>query len=168
MEEIEETDKNQYICNKLIEEIMAEFGDLILKIFHKQNLTFSNGINFQSLKDIIRESHDKESENILLKIQQKFMEKIINNYISGSKLNKKEDKEKNKQKENINKNIIQKREIKCLECQEKDKKGINKKNKYNNIFNSIDKEQLYQLLILPNKYKFNEKREKEKKFKIFK
>ena len=163
LEEIEETDKNQYICNKLIEEIMVEFGDLILKIFHKQNLTYSNGINFQNLMDIIRGSHDKESEEILEKIHQKFMEKIFNNYISGSKLNKNKKKEKDSNDEKRNKNIIQKREIKCLECQEKDKNGIKRNNKDNNIFISVDRKQLYQLLILPNKYGFNEKKEKEKK-----
>ena len=73
MEEIEETDSNQQLCNKLIEEIMAECGDLILKIFHKQNLTYSRGINFENLLDIIRESHDQESEVILNKIQKTLM-----------------------------------------------------------------------------------------------
>ena len=163
LDEIEETDRNQHICNKLIEEIMAECGDLILKIFHKQNLTYSKGINFENLIDIIRESHDKESENILNKIQQKFMEKIINNFISGSKLNKNEKKKEDTKIENVNKNIINKKEIKCLDCQEKDKKEININNKDNNIFNSVDREQLYELLILPNKYGFNEKQEKENK-----
>ena len=165
LEEIEETYKNQQICNKLIEEIMAECGDLILKIFHKQNLTYSKGINFENLIDIIRESHDKESENILKKIQQKFMEKIINNFISGAKLNKNEKKEEDTKikNTNISENIINKREIKCLDCQEKDKE-INMNNKdNNNIFNSVNRNKLYQLLILPNKYGFNEKKEKENK-----
>ena len=77
LDEIEETEKNKHICNKLIEDIMTECGDLILKIFHKQNLTYSKAINLENLIDIIKESHDKESENILEMIQEKFMEKII-------------------------------------------------------------------------------------------
>ena len=166
MEEIEETDSNQQLCNKLIEEIMAECGDLILKIFHKQNLTYSRGINFENLLDIIRESHDQESEIILNKIQKKFMEKIINNFISGFKKNKKENKENNVKNENINKNLLQKKEIKCLECREEIIKKMNYNSKDNNIFNSVDREQLYNVLILPNNYGFNEKKEAKTNIKI--
>ena len=166
LEEIEETDSNQQLCNKLIEEIMAECGDLILKIFHKQNLTYSRGINFENLLDIIRESHDQESEVILNKIQKKFMEKIINNFISGFKKNKKENKENNVKNENINKNLLQKKEIKCLECREEIIKKMNYNSKDNNIFNSVDREQLYNLLILPNNYGFNEKKEAKTNIKI--
>ena len=126
LDEIEETEKNKHICNKLIEDIMTECGDLILKIFHKQNLTYSKAINLENLIDIIKESHDKESENILEMIQEKFMEKIINNFISGCKLNKNEEK-KNENKndiKNIGCNMIQKKEIKCLQCQKKSMKNI--------------------------------------------
>jgi len=155
LDEIEETYRNKSICNKLIEEIMAECGDLILKIFHKQNLTYSNGINFENLIEIIQESHDKESENIINIINKKFMDKIINNFISGAKKNKNENKQKEDNKKNLKCDVI-KKEIKCMDCKEKDENEINN-NKDNNIFNSVDKEHLLQLLILPNKYGFNEK-----------
>ena len=46
--EIEEADKGQQFCNKIIEEIMAECGDSILKIFHNHNMTYSNGINLEN------------------------------------------------------------------------------------------------------------------------
>ena len=162
LEEIEETDTNKHICNKLIEEIMAECGDLILIIFHKQILTYSKGINFENLIDIIRESHDQERDNILNKIQQKFMDKIINNYISGAKLHKNGGQlQKNAKIENLclNSNKINKKEINCLECQKKDKYKIIINKNINNIFNSVDNEYLNNLLILPNKYGFNEKKE---------
>ena len=156
LDEIEETDRNKSICNKLIEEIMAECGELILKIFHKQNLTYSNGINFENLMEIIQESHDKESENIINILNKKFMDKIINNYISGAKKNKNENKQK-EDKKNLKYDVI-KKVIKCMDCKEKDENEL-KINKDNNIFNSVDKEHLLQLLILPNKYGFNEKNE---------
>ena len=161
IDEIEETDKNRFLCNKLIEEIMEEFGDVILKIFHKQNLTYSRGINFENLMEIIRGSNDTESENILNKINQKFMEKIINNFISGYK---NENKKEDIKIDHIKENIIKKREIKCLECQKKDNKEIKMDNNDKNIFNSVDKEELYNLLNLPNKYGFYEKKENEINF----
>ena len=45
---------------------MTECGDLILKIFHKRNVTYCKAINLEYLIDIIKESHDKENENILI------------------------------------------------------------------------------------------------------
>ena len=143
---------------------MEEFGDLILKIFHKQNLTYSRGINFENLMEIIRNSNDTESENILNKINQKFMEKMINNFISGIKLNKKENKQEDTKTDNIKENIIKQREIKCLECQKKENNESIKDNNDKNIFNSVGREELYELLNLPNKYGFYEKKESENNF----
>ena len=160
LDEIEETDKNKLLCNKLIEDVMNECGDAILKIFHSKNLTYGNGINFENLIDIIKESHDKEAENVLNTINKKLMEKIVNNFISGFRNNKENKKEEKKEKVNNlqkkeNINNINKKELKCLECEEKDKNNINRNND-NNIFNSVNREQLYQLLNLPNNYGFNE------------
>ena len=50
---------------KLIEEIMSECGDMILKIFHSNNLTYSNGMNFENLLDIIHKKNDQESIKII-------------------------------------------------------------------------------------------------------
>lgn len=163
LDEIEETDKNKLLCNKLIEDVMNECGDAILKIFHSKNLTYGNGINFENLLDIIKESHDKEAENVLNTINKKLMEKIVNNFISGFRNNKENKKEEKKEKVNNlqkkeNINNINKKELKCLECEEKDKNIINRNND-NNIFNSVNREQLYQLLNLPNNYGFNEMKE---------
>ena len=157
LEEIEETDNSKLLCNKLIEDIMTECGDSILRIFHKQNLTYSGGISFETLINIVRESNDIESKNILRTINEKLKEKIIESFISGAKKKVKEDKKT----ENNKKNMITKKEIKCLECQNKDKNIINNdiKDDENNIFNSVNREQIYELLILPNKYGFNENKE---------
>ena len=157
LDEIEETDKNKLLCNKLIEDMMNECGDLILKIFHNKNLTQSSAINLESLLDIIKESHDPESEKILEIIYKKFQDKIINNFINGIKNMKENKKEEKKEKKEI-KNDSHKKEIKCLECEEKDQTNM-KCDKNNNIFNSVDREQLFQLLNLPNNYGFNELKE---------
>jgi COMPASS component SWD3 len=39
------TDKSQELLNNIIEDIMKEHGDAILKAFHKNNMTYNNGIN---------------------------------------------------------------------------------------------------------------------------
>ena len=155
IEDIEETDKSNQVCNKLIEEIMSEYGDMILKIFHKNNLTYSNGINFNNLIEIIQNSKDEKSLNLLKMINEKFMKRIIDNFISGIK-NKKLDKDK--EKKVIKKEIIKKREIKCLECQ-KNNNHIKDKDIENNIFNSVNRELLAELINLPNEYGFYSKKE---------
>ena len=152
--EIEETDKGQQFCNKIIEEIMAECGDSILKIFHNHNMTYSNGINLENLQEIIQKSQDEKSAKILKSITDKFMKKMMDNLISIENNSKNKEK-KGKIKKKEKKKIIKKREIKCLECTQND----NNKNKVNengnNIFNSINRNQLNDLLILPNLYGFN-------------
>lgn len=156
LDEIEETAKSNQLCNKLIEEVMTECGDMILKIFHTHNMTYSNGINFENLIEIIQKSNDEKSEKILKMINEKFMNRIMENFISGVN-NKKQENDKKKENKVESKNKVSKREIKCLNCQkekeEKDSKTVN-------IFNSIDRKQLNQLLILPNSFGFNELAEK--------
>jgi len=156
LDEIEETAKSNQLCNKLIEEVMTECGDMILKIFHTHNMTYSNGINFENLIEIIQKSNDEKSENILKMINEKFMNRIMENFISGVN-NKKQENEKKKENKVENKKKVSKREIKCLNCQkEKEEKG----SQTINIFNSIDRKQLNQLLLLPNNFGFNELVEK--------
>lgn len=131
---------------------MTECGDMILKIFHTHNMTYSNGINFENLIEIIQKSNDEKSENILKMINEKFMKRIMENFISGVN-NKKQENEKKKENKVENKKKVSKREIKCLNCQkekeEKDSQTVN-------IFNSADRQQLDQLLLLPNNFGFNE------------
>ena len=154
--EIEETDKGQQFCNKIIEEIMAECGDSILKIFHNHNMTYSNGINLENLSEIIQKSQDEKSANILKSITDKFMKKMMDNLLSIENNSKNKEK-KGKIKKKEKKKIIKKRDIKCLECSQNDNNS--NKNKVieegYNIFNSINRNQLNDLLNLPNYYGFN-------------
>ena len=151
LEDIEETDKSHQLCNKLIEEIMSECGDMILKIFHNHNLTYSSGINFDCLIDIIKKSKDEKSGSILKMIEEKFRKRIYDNFVSG--MNKKKETDKNKKNKDLIKYKIEKREIKCMKCQNHN--NIKEKDFDNNIFNSVDRDELSQLLILPNEFGFN-------------
>ena len=60
-----EKDSTQKIYMKLIEDIMSECGDMILRIFHSNNLTYSNGMNFEHLLEIIQNNNDQESLRIM-------------------------------------------------------------------------------------------------------
>ena len=124
---------------------MTECGDVILKLFHSHNLTYSNGINLERLSEIIQNSNDEKTGEILKKITDKFMKKMMDNIMEN--VDKK--KEKKPEKKIEKKKILKKNEIKCLECSQ------NKKTNNDNIFNSVDREILNQLLILPNNYGFD-------------
>lgn len=65
MLEREEKNSQQNMHMKLIEDIMAECGDMILKMFHSNNLTYSNGMNFENLIEIIQKNNDQESIKIM-------------------------------------------------------------------------------------------------------
>ena len=144
-------DKSQELCNNIIEDIMKEHGDAILKTFHKNNMTYNNGINFANFLQLMQNSGEG---NTTQKIMQIFLDKIKNEVLNierneiNNKKNKKEKKEEKKENTNVPKRII-----KCSECELKNNNEY--KNDENNIFNSIDKEQMKQLLILPNNFEFN-------------
>ena len=147
----EDTNKYSNLGNKLIEEVMTECGDVILKLFHSHNLTYSNGINLERLSEIIQNNNDQKTKDIIKKITDKFMKKMMDNIMES--VDKKKEKKPEKKKEK--KKILQKNEIKCLECSQT-------KNKNNdNIFNSVDRELLNQLLILPNNYGFDVEKENQ-------
>lgn len=60
-----ERDNNQEVNSRLIEDIMSECGDMILRIFHSNNLTYSDGMNFENLIEIIQRNDDQESLRIM-------------------------------------------------------------------------------------------------------
>ena len=161
IKEFEETERSKSLCNKLIEEIMSEYGDMILNIFHSNNLTYSSLINFDSLIEIIQKKGDDDSLKLLELINEKFLEKLKENFISGYIKNKKKDKnETEKLKTNETKTIKEnkiKREIKCINCISDTKK--NNLDKSKNIYNSVDENILSELLILPNDYDFLSQKE---------
>ena len=139
MDKFEEKENSQLVYAKMVEDTMAECGDLILKIFHSHNLTYSNGINFENLMEIIQKSNDQESIKILKMINEKFMKRLMDSFINEMKPKpKKVEKEKNNKKEKLKEINM----VKCLKCA---------KVKLPNIEQCIDKK-LNIMLKLPNKY----------------
>ena len=122
LDKFEEKENAQVIYAKMVEDIMAECGDLILKIFHSHNLTYSSGINFDNLMEIIQRSNDQESLKILRMINDKFMKRLMDNFINEmrpkdnfiSEMRPKSKKpiDKKSQQEDVTKLNI----VKCLRC----------------------------------------------------
>lgn len=59
---------------QMVEEVMTECGDLILRIFHANNLTYSNGMNFENLMEIIQKNNDQESMRIMQVVRFEYLE----------------------------------------------------------------------------------------------
>jgi hypothetical protein len=60
-----EDDSNRPDTMKLFEDIMSECGDMILRIFHSNNLTYSNGMNFENLIEILQSNNDEASLQLM-------------------------------------------------------------------------------------------------------
>lgn len=149
-------DKSQEICNNIIEEIMKEHGDIILKTFHENNMTYNSRNSSFNLMDLLQSNENNKLSQMFKDI---FLNKIMKTFsqyeLNGKNVQSKE-KEKNKKTEKKVESAITKNEIKCYECKlNENKKEQIIKNEDNNIFNSVDKEQLKQLLFLPNHFEFN-------------
>jgi hypothetical protein len=50
---------------RIIEDVMSECGDMILRVFHSNNLTYSNGMNFENLLEIIQRNNDQNSMKVM-------------------------------------------------------------------------------------------------------
>ena len=72
-------DKSQEICNNIIEDIMKEHGDVILKTFHKNNMTYNNGINFANFFQMLQSSGEG---NATQQIFQMFLDKMKNEFLN--------------------------------------------------------------------------------------
>ena len=128
---------------------MKEHGDVILKTFHKNNMTYNSGINFANFFKMMQKSGEEKSTQIIFNT---FIDKFKNAFMK-LELNENEKINKNKKEAKKENNNIQKRDVKCCECKLKNNNKF--KNDDNNIFNCVDKEQMKQLLILPNNFEFN-------------
>ena len=131
---------------------MKDYGDIILKNFHKNNMTYNNGVNFVNMLEIVQNAGGEGMSQFTTN----FFNRIMKKFEDYDKKNTK-DQKKEKMKAAKN-NVVQKREINCIECDMKNNMNniINEeKDNDNNIFNCVDKEVLKQLLILPNNFEFN-------------
>lgn len=132
-EEIENNDdniekENEYyaFCNRIVEEIMNEWSDVIFKIFHENNMPFSKDINFGNLLEIIQHNRSPESEKILHLVNEKIFKSLTENLtkltVEGNGLISSPFQKKTNT-EIIN-NIIN--EVKCIKCEKKEINNIEK------------------------------------------
>ena len=122
-EDVEDRLSNDYykICSKILEEIMSEYSESILKIFHENNIAFSNGVNFQQLLEIIEQNRTTESVKILNLLNEKII-KSLNECLMNSVMKKSNGKESKKGSEGNKENVVKGNNVKCVEC----KGGCNK------------------------------------------
>ena len=148
-DDVEDRLSNDYykICSKILEEIMSEYSESILKIFHENNIAFSNGVNFQQLLEIIEQNRTTESVKILNLLNEKII-KSLNECLMNSVMKKNNVKENKKGNEEGNKeNVVKGNNVKCVEC-----KGGYKED--NRMIKGVGKG----MLELPNKVGFKIRR----------
>jgi COMPASS component SWD3 len=68
---------------KLIEEFMSEHGDLILKVFHKNNYTYTSGMTWENLLRIVTQEEDDESKELLKKFNEELIKKMQCQFTNG-------------------------------------------------------------------------------------
>lgn len=59
---------------------MQEYGDLILKVFHKHNFTYCANMDWQTLLQKIEDQNDEESKKLLDILNEQLMKKVVNVY----------------------------------------------------------------------------------------
>lgn len=99
---------------------MSECGDLILRIFHSNNLTYSSGMNFETLYEIIQKKNDPESLRIInmvkaliTKLNEKFMKRICDSFLeSRSGTRERRSKESSQEKVQTKVDVL----VKCGKC----------------------------------------------------
>eukprot|EP00347_Sterkiella_histriomuscorum_P001337 403372417 len=64
----------------IIEELMQEYGDLILKVFHRHNFTYCANMDWQSLIQTIEEQDDQESKELLKILNDRLIRKVMEVY----------------------------------------------------------------------------------------
>jgi len=69
---------------KLVEEFMSEYGDLILKVLHKNNFTYSYGMTWENLVRIVTQEDDEDSKELLRKFNDELIKKMQNYFIRDS------------------------------------------------------------------------------------
>lgn len=111
---------NRLEMSKVIEEIMNENGDIILKLLHTSNIQSSNDLNMETILDILQQDNNAQSQELLNKLNKKIQEKMLEQMKKFIETNTPEYKKK--MNEEKIKNIEQERNtiedvlIQCEDC----------------------------------------------------
>ena len=63
--------------NGIMEEVLSESGDMILKIIHSNNINYSSEINYETLVETLQSSNDPRTLEVLNHINKKLQDKLI-------------------------------------------------------------------------------------------
>lgn len=73
----EENKSKEININKIMEEVMGESGDLILKLLHRSNMNYSTELSYETIMDVIQRENNQESIQLLEQLNQKLQMKMI-------------------------------------------------------------------------------------------
>lgn len=123
----------------IMEEVLSESGDMILKLIHSSNLSYSNDINYETLMDTITRNNDPKAKELLEILNQKLKEKLLENLTN--KMTGKSTKN-----EEIKKNKLQEKEkiihVMCGKCNSNNGECSNFfYENYNGVFNECKEEE---------------------------
>jgi WD40 repeat protein len=107
---VEQTPKDDFSLQSIMEEVMKDSGDSILKLIHSSNLSYSQDIDCDSILDKLKDLNDPVSIQALENLNRKFQEKLMESF-------SKRMKKKTNEKQIENKNTVENKLIN-LHCQE--------------------------------------------------
>ena len=143
-DEDDNVDKGQQILNSIAEEVFSDCGDSILQIMHSHNWTTNNGVNLEEITNLLNRSNDENMVNLLQKLKEKLIQKLIQNF-KNLYTKKDQDVQSNKTEKE---KIVQKIDIKCLDCEKKQKNTNKTINNCQNLAKFLEH--------LPNNFGFNQ------------
>ena len=138
LKKYDERNRSQEIYSKMLEDIMSECGDAILKIFHSHNLTYSTGISLMDLMDTIRQTKDESSMRTLKEVNDKFMKKMMENLVNEAR------SKLNKTKVTKKETVVKERKVSCVNCS-------SQCNSVNDITNVNRMNDFHDIMKLPNR-----------------
>lgn len=147
----DQTDTFQEHYMTILEQIMTEYGDDILRIFHTRNLPYSSGTSFENFYEILRNGGDQESVKIANDIYQKILKSLLTCFSNkNSNDTENENKKENNEKEDNIKIEIKNKNIVCSGCKRENIHLIEKR---------IESKLNQFLLRFENRLNFNEKKD---------
>lgn len=106
---------------KIIEEFMSENGDLILKVFHSNNITYSSGMSWDNLLKLIIRQEDADSRRLYTRLNEVLLRNMQQFLQNPQSMASQEPRESNESQEKPKKTEFRAIYDKptCVKCREK-------------------------------------------------
>lgn len=108
--EQEKNQKDDFSLQSIMEDVMKDSGDSILKLIHTSNLSYSQDLDCDSILEKLKDLNDPVSMQALENLNKKFQEKLLESF---AKKMKKPEKQNTKNKTAIETKIVN---INCCDC----------------------------------------------------